>query len=81
VGAVLKAAGLENSKGILSSDPTDPTWRDVPAIKEWSAFMDRYFPEGDKTSTSTVNAYATPQTMVPVLKQCCPCRKPNSAGK
>jgi branched-chain amino acid transport system substrate-binding protein len=74
VGAVLKPAGLENSKGILSTnyikDPTDPAWKDDPAIKEWSAFMDKYFPEGDKSSTFTVYGYATAQTMVQVLKQC-----------
>jgi branched-chain amino acid transport system substrate-binding protein len=74
VGAVLKTAGLENSKGILSTnyikDPTDPAWKDDPAIKEWSAFMDKYFPEGDKSSTFTVYGYATAQTLVQVLKQC-----------
>ena len=74
VGAVLKPAGLENSKGILSTnyikDPTDPAWKDDPAIKEWSAFMDKYFPEGDKSSTFPVYAYATAQTLVQVLKQC-----------
>ena len=74
VGSVLKPAGLENSKGILSTnylkDPTDPTWKDDPAIKEWTAFMDQYFPEGDKTSTFSVYGYLTAQTMVQVLKQC-----------
>jgi branched-chain amino acid transport system substrate-binding protein len=74
VGSVLKPAGLENSKGVLSSnyikDPTDPAWKDDPAIKEWSAFMDKYFPEGDKSSTFSVYGYATAQTMVQVLKQC-----------
>jgi branched-chain amino acid transport system substrate-binding protein len=74
VGSVLRPAGLENAKGILSTsylkDPTDPAWKDDPAIKEWSAFMDKYFPEGDKTSTFTVYAYLLAQTMVQVLKQC-----------
>jgi branched-chain amino acid transport system substrate-binding protein len=74
VGSVLKPAGLENSKGVLSTnyikDPTDPTWKDDPAIKEWAAFMDKYFPEGDKSSTFSVYGYATAQTMVQVLKQC-----------
>ena len=74
VGSVLKPAGLENSKGILSSnyikDPTDPTWKDDPAIKQWSEFMDKYFPEGDKSSTFTVYGYALSQTLVQVLKQC-----------
>ena len=74
VGSVLKPAGLDNAKGILSTnylkDPTDPTWKDDPAIKEWAAFMDKYFPEGDKTSTFSVYGYLTAQTMVQVLKQC-----------
>jgi branched-chain amino acid transport system substrate-binding protein len=74
VGSVLKPAGLENAKGILSTnylkDPTDPTWKEDPAIKEWAAFMDKYFPEGDKTSSFSVYGYLTAQTMVQVLKQC-----------
>jgi branched-chain amino acid transport system substrate-binding protein len=74
VGAVLKPAGLENSKGILSTqylkDPTDPTWKDDPAYKEWAAFMDKYYPEGDRTSTFTVYGYLAAQTFVYVVKQC-----------
>jgi branched-chain amino acid transport system substrate-binding protein len=74
VGSVLKPAGLENAKDILSTnylkDPTDPTWKDDPAIKEWASFMDKYFPEGDKTSTFSVYGYLTAQTLVQVLKQC-----------
>jgi branched-chain amino acid transport system substrate-binding protein len=74
VGSVLRPAGLENSKGILSTgylkDPTDPTWKNDPAVKEWAAFMDKYYPEGDKTNPFTVYGYLTAQTMVQVLKQC-----------
>jgi branched-chain amino acid transport system substrate-binding protein len=74
VGSVLKPAGLEASTGILSTnylkDATDPTWKDDPALKEWAAFMDKYFPEGDKTSTFSVYGYLTAQTLVQVLKQC-----------
>jgi branched-chain amino acid transport system substrate-binding protein len=73
-GSVLKPAGLENAKDILSTnylkDPTDPTWKDDPAIKEWASFMDKYFPEGDKTSNFSVYGYLTAQTMVQVLRQC-----------
>jgi branched-chain amino acid transport system substrate-binding protein len=73
VGAVLKPAGLDNSKGILSAgfikDPTDPVWKDDPALKEWLAFMDKYYPEGDKTSANTVFGYLLAQTLVAVLKQ------------
>ena len=74
VGSVLRPAGLEASTGILSTnylkDATDPTWKDDPALKEWAAFMDKYFPEGDKSSTFSVYGYLTAQTMVQVLKQC-----------
>jgi len=74
VGATLKPAGLNNAKGILTSayakDPTDPAWRDDPALKAWLAFMDKYYPDGDKTSSFVVAAYLTAQTLVQVLKQC-----------
>jgi branched-chain amino acid transport system substrate-binding protein len=74
VGSVLRPAGLDNAKGILSTnylkDATDPTWKDDPALKEWSAFMEKYFPDGDRTSTFTVYGYLTAQTLVQVLKQC-----------
>jgi branched-chain amino acid transport system substrate-binding protein len=74
VGSVLKPAGLEASTGILSTnylkDATDPTWKNDPALKEWIAFMDKYFPEGDKSSTFSVYGYLLAQTMVQVLKQC-----------
>ena len=73
VGSVLKPAGLDNSKGILTTvylkDPTDPTWKDDPAYKEWLAFMDKYYPDGDKTSTFTVYGYLVAQTFVQVVKQ------------
>jgi branched-chain amino acid transport system substrate-binding protein len=32
--------------------------------------MDRYFPEGDKTSIFSVYGYVTAQTLIQVLKQC-----------
>jgi branched-chain amino acid transport system substrate-binding protein len=74
VGAVLKPAGFDNSKDILttvySKDPTDPTWKDDPAYKEWLAFMEKYYPDGDRTSTFTVYGYLAAQTLVQTLKQC-----------
>jgi len=73
VGGVLKPAGLENAKGILSTaymkDPTDRTWTNDPGYKEWAAFMDKYFPDGDRSSSFTVYGYLASQTLVQVLKQ------------
>ncbi len=74
VGGVLRPAGLNNAIGILSSaytkDPSDRIWKDDAETKEWSAFMDRYYPDGDKTSSFTVFAYMAAEALVAVLKQC-----------
>jgi len=73
VGSVLKPAGLDKAVGIISTqylkDPTDPQWENDPAIKEWKAFMGKYYPEGNLTDASNVYGYAVAQTMEQVLKQ------------
>jgi len=74
VAGTLRPAGLENSKGIVSDfflkDPTDPQWKDDQGYKDWVAFMDKYYPEGDKTDGYNVVGPAFAQTFVQVLKQC-----------
>lgn len=73
IGSVIKPAGFEASQGIITSqymmDPTDPTFHDHPEYKEWSAFMDKYFPDGDKTSSFTPYGYAACLTLLDVLKR------------
>ncbi|KQW21389.1 branched-chain amino acid ABC transporter substrate-binding protein [Afipia sp. Root123D2] len=74
VSAVLKPAGLENSKGIISvgyvKDPLDPIWKDDEGNKRYLAFMDKYYPQGDRYSNLNVYGYITAQLLVHVLKQC-----------
>ena len=74
VGSVLKPAGMENAKDIVSTayykDPTDPTWKDDVGFKHWAEFMAKDFPKGDKSSSFTVYGYSVAQTLVQVLKQC-----------
>ena len=74
VGAVMKPAGLENSKGIISTnygkDPLDPQWKDDAGMKKYFAFMAKYYPEGDKDSSFNSYGYSTAQLLVHVLKQC-----------
>lgn len=74
VGAVLKPAGVEHAVGALSTgylkDQTDPQWKDDAGFKNWLAFMEKYHPEGDKTSSFTGYGYTVAQTLVQVLKQC-----------
>lgn len=74
IASVLKPAGLENSQGLLSSayikDANDPQWRDDPAIVQWSAFMDKYYPQGDKKDWLNVLGYGLAQALAQVLSQC-----------
>lgn len=71
---ILKTAGLENAKGLISvsyfKDPTDPAWKDDAGIKAWGAFMDKYYPDGDKLNANNVFGYLAAQALVHVLKQC-----------
>jgi branched-chain amino acid transport system substrate-binding protein len=73
-GSVLTPAGLEKSVGLISTqylkDPTDKSWDNDAGVKEWRAFMTKYYPEGNLTDTSNVVGYAAAQTLVQVLKQC-----------
>jgi ABC-type branched-subunit amino acid transport system substrate-binding protein len=74
VGAVLQPAGLENSKGVISTiygkDPTDPTWKDDSGMKNYLAFMAKYYPEGDKDSLFNTYGFSTAQLLIEVLKRC-----------
>jgi ABC-type branched-subunit amino acid transport system substrate-binding protein len=74
VAGVLKPASLEFAKDIISTaylkDPTDPAWKDDPGVQTWRAFMDKYYPDGDKTNNNNIYGYAAAQTMVQVLMQC-----------
>lgn len=73
IGSVLKPAGLEKSVGLISTqyfkDPTDPQWKSDPAMKEWEAFMKKYYPEGNLADPFNVYAYTVAQTLHHVLKQ------------
>jgi branched-chain amino acid transport system substrate-binding protein len=74
VGQVLKPAGLEASKDIITvqylKDPTDPQWKNDQAYKDWLAFMKKYYPEGNTEDAFNVYGYTVAQTLVHVLKQC-----------
>ncbi len=73
VEAVLKPAGFEASKGIISAfylkDPDDPQWKDDPGRLEWLKWMQKYYPEGNVHDSFNVYAYSVAQTLVHVLKQ------------
>src|ERR1700675_4240125 len=74
VGAAMRPAGFENSQGIISAtylkDASDPQWDNDPGMKQFSDFMAKDFPEGNKLDISTVVGYGVSQTLVEVLKKC-----------
>jgi branched-chain amino acid transport system substrate-binding protein len=74
VGAVLKPAGLDASKGVISvnygKDPLDPQWKEDPGLKRYFDFMAKYYPDGDKNSNFNTYGYSTAQLLVTVLQMC-----------
>jgi branched-chain amino acid transport system substrate-binding protein len=74
VGVTLKPAGLENAKGIITDnsfkDATDPQWQNDAGYKWWASFMDKYYPNGDKTDSQNVYGQSIAATTVQMLKQC-----------
>ena len=74
VGAVLKPAGLDNAKNILSAgyqmDVTDPQWDSHPGMQKYRAFMAKYYPEADRSESGPLTAYNTSTALVEVLKRC-----------
>src|ERR1700754_3342393 len=74
VAAVLKPAGLQYAKDVISTaylkDPTDPAWKDDAPVQKWRAFMDKYYPDGDKANANNLYGYVEAEAMVQVLKQC-----------
>ncbi|WP_354047218.1 ABC transporter substrate-binding protein [Bradyrhizobium sp. LB12.1] len=74
ISAVLKPAGFENAKDIItasySKDPADTAWKDDPGLKRFSEFIDKYMPGEDKTNFYLVYGYNAAQALVAVLQQC-----------
>ena len=70
----LRPAGLQNAVGVISTsflkDADDTTWKEDPAIKGWLAFMDKYYPDGDKEDAYAMFGYAAAETLLQVLIQC-----------
>jgi branched-chain amino acid transport system substrate-binding protein len=70
----LRPAGFQNAIGVVSTsflkDADDATWKEDPAIKAWLAFMDKYYPDGDKDDSYAIFGYAAAETLFQVLRQC-----------
>jgi branched-chain amino acid transport system substrate-binding protein len=74
VGAVLKVAGVEASKGVMTAtpykDPFDPQWKNDAGVKEYVEFMKKYMPDAKVEDGNNFYGLMVAQTAVQVLKQC-----------
>ncbi len=72
--AVLVPAGVENSIGIITTGffkhPSDPTWKNDAGMKDYFAWMHKYYPEGDPLDAYNTYGYLVAMTMVHVLRKC-----------
>jgi branched-chain amino acid transport system substrate-binding protein len=72
--SVLIPAGLEKSTGLITAtylkDINDPQWADSKDIKDYFAFMKKYFPEGDPKEYNNAFGYMQSSILMQVLKQC-----------
>src|SRR5258708_22970475 len=74
IASALRPAGLQNASGVISTsflkDASDPAWNVDPAMKAWSSFMDKYYPDGDKDDNNALFGYAAAETLFHVLSEC-----------
>ena len=74
LGTVLKPAGLEASKGLITAlymkEITDPQWKNDKGFTDWVAFMKKYYPDGALDDQSNGFGYNVAILMTQVLKQC-----------
>jgi branched-chain amino acid transport system substrate-binding protein len=72
--AVLKPAGLEHAKDVISSaymmDPADPKWMDHPSMKEYRSLASIYMSELDPEDRNVVDGWNRAQVLVKVLEMC-----------
>ena len=74
LGTVLKPAGLEASKGLITAlymkEITDPQWKNDKGFQDWVTWMKKYYPEGALDDQSNAYAYNVAILVTHVLKQC-----------
>ena len=70
----IKPAGREATQGVLSVQfmvlPDDQANWDLPAMKEYFAFMKKYLPGENPYDNAPLSGYITAQFMVEILKKC-----------
>ncbi len=71
--SVLTPAGKDNAVGIITSqyliDPADPKFKDAKDVKDYRAWFEKYYPNGNYADSLNVIGYASSMTLHRVLEQ------------
>ncbi|HEX8076754.1 MAG TPA: ABC transporter substrate-binding protein, partial [Chthoniobacterales bacterium] len=74
IDGVLKPAGLEASKGLVTTQflkqPSDPTWANDPEVLQYKEFMKKYDPADNLADYFALSGYVNAQAVALVLKMC-----------
>jgi branched-chain amino acid transport system substrate-binding protein len=74
IGGTIKPAGYETAQGIISvtygKDVTDPQWKDDAGVKEYDAFIQKWYPDANRIDGSVGYGMMVAKTLVQVLTQC-----------
>jgi branched-chain amino acid transport system substrate-binding protein len=74
VETVLRPAGLEASKGLVTTlflkQPGDPAWADDEEVKAYHGFLKKYAPSANPDDYSVLVAYMNVNTLTTVLRKC-----------
>jgi branched-chain amino acid transport system substrate-binding protein len=74
IASVLKPAGLEKAKGLLTAtylkDVTDPRWKDDPDTKLWSDFCDKYLTHAAFADVNAAYGMVAASVLAQALRQC-----------
>jgi branched-chain amino acid transport system substrate-binding protein len=74
IGGVIKPAGYDTAQGIISvtygKDVTDPQWKDDAGVKEYDAFIQKWYPDANRIDGSVGYGMMVAKTLVQVLTQC-----------
>ena len=70
----MKPAGFENGQGVLSAhyakDAGDAQWKDDPGMKRFLAFLDKYYPDADRTNSQVIYGFGAAQTLTKIFEMC-----------
>ncbi|MGW1419939.1 ABC transporter substrate-binding protein [Bradyrhizobium manausense] len=74
IGGIIKPAGYDAAQGVISvtysKDVTDPAWKEDAGVKEYDAFLSKWYLDADRIDANVGYGMMAAQTLVQVLKQC-----------